>query len=182
VSESPGTGSNVASLIPEFYYDLIGRVVPGVLVGFLYGWGGDIQFTNFGTISVGIVLAYFLGLTLDVFSDRLFYRAYRMLSPLIKYVSFLRVEDDGSLWNWTRALPTVEQIPLKKMFAEKVLFRIAAFVALVSVFVPPPIFKNCPYRIWIALIFAGLFFFCLHGMYRWMGFIKADRDKRKLKV
>lgn len=178
MSESPNTQSNLASLVPEFYYDLIGRVLPGVLVGLIYGWIGDIQSLNFGSISLGIVLGYFIGLTLDVCSDRIFYHANRIIVyPVTKAVPFLRVDDDGTLWSWTRTLSSGEQIPLKKMFAEKGLFRIAAFVAILSLFYPPPILRDYPNPRMISLAVAGTSLFCLHGMYKWMGFIKADRDK-----
>jgi hypothetical protein len=177
ISEPENT---VVSLIPEFYYDLIGRVLPGTLIAFLYLWPMSAKVAHFGAIrgAVAASSCYLLGLTLDVFTDQVFHWTHRVLRPLTKQISFLRVEDDGTLWSWTRTQPAGEQILLKKMFAEKALFRIATFASLASAISPPRILQECPYPITISLMCTGLFLFCVITMHKWISYIKLDRERR----
>ena len=172
----------MVSLVPEFYYDLIARVLPGAFIVFVYGWLGPAQAANFGTISLAAFLCYFLGLTLDALTDQIFLWTHRLLRPLTKHISFLRVEDDGTLWSWTRTLPTLEQIPLKKMFAEKILFRVLTFVSLASTVFPPPALQGNRHRVAISLALSALFLFCLITMYHWISYIKSDRERRNAKA
>jgi hypothetical protein len=178
MSKVNGDNNTMASLIPEFYYDLIARVLPGASIAFVYGWLGPDQAANFGTISLAAFLCYVLGLTLDALTDRLFLWA----RPLTRHINFLRVEDDDTLWSWTRSLPTVEQIPLKKMFAEKILFRVLTFASLVSLVVPPPVLQGNRYRIAISLAFSALFLLCYITLYYWVSYIKRDYEQRNTKA
>ena len=51
------------SAIPEIYYDIIARVVPGALIlGTYYGW----QDLDLNKLGVGLIFSYMLGLVLDV--------------------------------------------------------------------------------------------------------------------
>lgn len=172
--------STVVSLIPEFYYDLIGRVLPGTLLAFLYLWPKSAEVAHFGTIRVAVAASscYLLGLTLDVFTEQVFHYTHRLLRPLTKRFPFFRVEDDGTLWSWTRTLPVGEQILIKKMFAEKALFRIATFASLVFAVSPPRILREFPYPITISLICAGVFLFCVITMHKFISFNKRDRERR----
>lgn len=173
MGESSDLGTSIVSLVPEFYYDLIARVVPGVAVLELYEFV-DTEHLNFATISLGIVAAYLVGLALDVSTERLAWFLHLITRPLTDLIAFFRIQDDEALWNWTRTLPLAEQVQLKKMFAEKVLFRVAFFVALFSAVKPPPILENQHHRIAISLSAAALSLLCLYTLYLWMGFIKAS--------
>ncbi len=177
MADPSDAGQSFAALIPEFYYDIIGRVVPGILIVCLY-LPCDVKAGELETTLLLLIFSYFLGLTLDVVSDRIFYFIHFLLDEKWSVLpKFLKVETDGKLWDWTRTLRRSDQLPLKKMFAEKAIFRIGTFVALISTAIPPPALQEGPHRIVTSLAATCVFLLCLHGMYRWMEFVKNGQEK-----
>ena len=58
-----------ASVVPEVYYDLIARIIPGVLVLWIYGWADVEEGVDVPRLSIGLVLAYTIGLSLNMIVD-----------------------------------------------------------------------------------------------------------------
>jgi hypothetical protein len=120
------------SAIPEIYYDIIARVVPGALIlGTYYGW----QDFDLSKLGIGLIFFYMLGLVLDVV-ERPFWRFWFWLwSKLCKKAK--KCETNDQLLEGIRHLPPIDRTLYTKMMAEKTLFSSLSIGALVMCLAPP---------------------------------------------
>ena len=131
-------------IIPEFYYDLIGRVVPGAIasIALFAAYGFDFLWLveKLGTVLTGLtvlIASYFFGLVFDLISKRLLSGIVWIWNKLPGHE--LKLWTDNELWtklvdigkkiemkdsdNWKRSQVHV----LNKMMAERSLLRVAIF-------------------------------------------------------
>lgn len=126
-----------ASTIPEIYYDLIARVVPGALILVAYGWKDIDKGFNAGMLTVGLIFSYILGLVLSLGAALLWDCTY--LKWRSKFWQNARErKTDGDLWLWIRSLRLVDRNLYTKMMAEKTLFCSLSVGSLLMCFAPPP--------------------------------------------
>jgi hypothetical protein len=152
-----------ASAIPEIYYDLISRIVPGALILVAYRWKDIDKGFHAGMLTVGLLFSYVLGLVLNLTAARFWDCTY------FKWRSKLRKDakerkTDAELWLWIRSLPLVDRKLYTKMMAEKKLFSSLTFGSLWMCFVPPSEFVEHIGRWCSALLFAvvsAVFFACM---------------------
>lgn len=117
-----------SKLVPRIFYDLIARIVPGTLVLFLYFHDEITDSPEWSTITVGIILAYSIGLVLEKSSDLLLTPCLRKLQrsrrrnqnkdsgrPRLDYSSY----SEGSIWKWINNSTDRELPRLLKLMAEK---------------------------------------------------------------
>lgn len=123
---------NLNSLIPEFYYDLICRIVPGVILCFIFGWSVQDNLVPLGELSGAIlaplafVLSYATGFVLDIFSGSILRFPNWMF---FKGLSRITRRDKRMVWetNVWQVILSVEddahRSKLKKMMAERAVLR-----------------------------------------------------------
>ena len=58
------------SAIPEIYYDLIARIVPGTIALGVYGWGEINKGFDLGKLSLGLIFSYMTGLMLNLLAEQ----------------------------------------------------------------------------------------------------------------
>src|SRR6266567_4963886 len=124
-----------ASAIPEIYYDILARVVPGALILIAYTWkdiGKDFHTSN---LTVGLLFSYILGLSLNLVAERFWYYAFKSRRKIWKGKK--QDKTDSDLWLWIRSLPLVDRNLYTKMMAEKMLFSSLNVGSLCMCFVPP---------------------------------------------
>jgi hypothetical protein len=118
------------SIVPEFFFDLISRIIPGLFVIILI-WHPeklDKETFDLAIFSIFVFFAYGIGLILEVFIEFGFgvllglcnslnsVPGLDSCSPLKKVISYL---DDAKIWKDIRSKPSTEQIILKKFMAER---------------------------------------------------------------
>ena len=125
-----------ASAIPEIYYDIIARIVPGALILVAYRWKDIDRGFDAGMLTVGLLFSYILGLVLSLLAARLWDCTYlKWRSKLWKNAKERKT--DGDLWLWIRSLPLVDRNLYTKMMAEKTLFCSLSVGSFLMCFVPP---------------------------------------------
>lgn len=132
-----------AGLVPQVYYDLIARVVPGAVACLLYGYAFAAKlrmFSSYDTVTgilFGFVLAYVIGIVLDLLSEGLFGAVFS--SDGLFRRRFHSVMSDEEVWKrlddkeegvghpqWSEA----EKSVLIKMMAERSLMRVLLLLFL----------------------------------------------------
>jgi hypothetical protein len=128
------------SAIPEIYYDLIARIVPGALFLSVYGWKQIDERFDAGKLSFALILSYLIGLVLNLLAGRFWHFAFfKRRKRLGKRAQTVR--SDGELWLWIRNLSPGDRNRYTKMIAEKMLFSslsIASLITSLVILVRPP--------------------------------------------
>ena len=120
--------------VPEFHYDLIARIVPGLLViiAIFPPWHEKVQSLSIMDGMLALGLAYFIGITIDLIIDPI----------TIPFMNFTGLAIDGDIRNYCNN-PTEDQLShATKLIAEKVLFRSCAAITLIFFFIRPTIFGD----------------------------------------
>src|SRR6266480_5978294 len=121
------------SAIPEIYYDVIARVVPGALIlGTYCGWKG---LDDLNKLGIGLIFSYTLGLVLDVLESP-YSRFWLWLYPKL-WKTYKKRKTNDQLWQWIRDLPLIDRTLYTKMMAEKILFSSLSIGTLLMFIVPP---------------------------------------------
>lgn len=116
-----------SGILPEAWYDLIARIVPGALVALLslkHLPGGSSQL---GGLIIALVLFYIVGIFLDVFSECTIGRLRRVFK--LKNTSGL----DEEIWRDRDKLRPSQWQVVSKMFAEADMFKAVAAYSLIQV-------------------------------------------------
>ena len=128
--------SKIADLVPQFYFDLIARVAPGVVACVLYGFAfaDKLQvlrpLDTTTIILLGFVLAYVIGLVLDLLSEGLFRVVADRLSSVKSDEDFLRLMMTTKEGSTDPILSEADKSLLTKMWAERSLMRVLVLVFL----------------------------------------------------
>ena len=168
MSDEPKVG---ASAIPEIYYDLIARIVPGALILSAYGLGQIDKKFYAGEITFALILSYVIGLVLDILAGWFWWVTFFKRQKFWKkgWKNADRYKNDGELWLWIRSLRLVDRNLYTKMMAEKMLFAslsLASLFMFLIVLIRPPV---CPlYCIsrWYSIVVLILFAFFSWCMFR----------------
>ena len=162
------------SAIPEIYYDLIARIVPGALFLSVYGWKEIDKTFDAAKISFALVLSYLIGLVLNLLAGRFWHFAFfKRREKLGKRAQTVR--SDGELWLWIRNLPLVDRNLYTKMMAEKMLFSSLSIASLITSLIilvrPPPesVFHDVSrcYSV-IPIAFFAFFSWCMFRVNEWL--------------
>ena len=120
------------SAIPEIYYDIIARVVPGALIlGTYCRWKG---LDDLNKLGIGLIFSYMLGLVLDVLEGP-YSRFWLWLCR--KLWKHTQRKTNDQLWKWIRDRPLIDRTLYTKMMAEKILFSSLSMGTLLMCIVPP---------------------------------------------
>lgn len=120
--------NTLASLVPESYFDVIARIIPGSFV--LYTYGQPNEFT-WGSIVTALLFAYLIGLSLDFIGSATVEILIDLIAPVFKRKKRHEI-----------VTPTTGESAIigKKMWAECVVFRsiflFSVFALAVSAFFP----------------------------------------------
>ena len=109
----------VSALVPEVWFDLIARVVPGAVIVLAASSTGSGLELPFGGLAVGLVGVYVVGYTFDVVSEGSFSWIFYLLSkhePKCFYTY-------RQLWDKVELLKANQRTVIVKMSAEAVLAR-----------------------------------------------------------
>jgi hypothetical protein len=129
-------------LIPEFFYDIIGRVLPGIMVVIVYAWDALPSQVSF-VPGAGILMAgYFLGLCADVFCSA-------VLRLLLWFISLIPLVHQWprifSIQEQSAQIDSLSESPrnlVKKLIAESTFFRTNAIFCVLLLAYPAPAFKG----------------------------------------
>lgn len=143
------------SIVPEFFFDLISRIIPGFFVIILFWYPEKLGKDTFdlATYSIFFFFAYGIGLILEVVIDFSFavvgglfkslinsVQGVDSCHPLVKIIDYL---DTAEVWKKIRSKSSDEQILLKKFMAEKAfcrtIFCLQLFLFLRSILFEPKI-------------------------------------------
>ncbi len=121
----------VGSLVPEFYYDLIARMAPGVVLCIALGWDGREKLLPLMEASPAIVAAlatvicYVIGFLLDVLAARTLGKVNRIVFGMLKKLKPEKAEWDIDVWKLIRSTDkdTELRLVLLKVMAERTMLR-----------------------------------------------------------
>ncbi len=154
-----------ASAIPEIYYDLIARVVPGALILVAYGLNDIGKGFTAGMLTIGLLFSYILGLVLSLGAALLWEYTYsKWRSKFWKNAK--ERTTDGDLWLWIRRLRLVDRNLYTKMMAEKTLFCSLSVGSLCMCFAPPSQLVVHVGRVYSAGLLASSSVICSMCMFR----------------
>jgi hypothetical protein len=180
-TEATDKAAEIPSSIPEIYFDIIARVVPGAIGIGLYNFESLAPNLTTPTVSFVLVCSYFLGMLLHVVGDSIWSGIFYRWQPAIgKRISFFRFHGILSLWEWIRGLLPADRAVFTKMMAERSMFQGASLVALAAVFYPPQLIcKNYHEAAWHITV--PSFFVLFYGMivvHKWVSWNKDIYDVR----
>lgn len=173
--------AEIPSSIPEIYFDIIARVIPGVIAIGIYKPAALSNALSTPALALILLCSYFLGLLLHVVGDSIWWIIFYKWQPrMAKHISWLKVDTIAELWEWIRNLPLVHRAVFTKMMAERSMFQATALIALASVFFPPrAVSKNYDGPAWLITIpaFCALLFGML-VVHRWVSWNKEVLMKK----
>lgn len=130
--------------IPELFYDVIARIVPGMSVLGLYAIHDAQRFQTIGSVLFGLVFGYLLGHCLELISglfvDRFLWHPF--LRIMQRRGKLMEIWPQDRLWAWIKE-PSSKQYALRlKWMAERVVFRSLVFAAMVMLVWPPEVLDS----------------------------------------
>jgi len=172
-TESGKKEAELPSSIPEIYFDIIARVVPGAIAIAAYNFDSLSKNLNTPTISFALLCSYFLGMLLEVIGDSIWNNTFYKWQPAWRGKSLfggrLKLFDFDSLeqiWEWLRKLPAAERPVFTKMTAERSMFQTTTILFLFWILFPPQFVEKVSDQFHIPARFITLvgFLACFHGM------------------
>ncbi|HET9418877.1 MAG TPA: hypothetical protein VFO30_06010 [Chthoniobacterales bacterium] len=173
-TESGKKEAELPSSIPEIYFDIIARVVPGAIAIAAYNFDSLSKNLNTPTISFALLCSYFLGMLLEIVGDSIWNNTFYKLQPGLRAKTLfwgrLKLFDFDSLkdiWEWLRKLPAAERPVFTKMTAERSMFQTTALLFLFWIFFPPQlVVEKVSHQFHIPARCITLlgFLACFHGM------------------
>ena len=162
MAEDSGEESSLSSQIPNFYFDLIARIIPGIIATSFYLPNFNLQaFFEKNTLSI-FILSYFVGLILNTLSVDIWRWVYKE-TPLLRLISLRKLSpyEDRPIWSWLRyeVKPKYRGIFIK-MLAELIMLKSTTLISFIWLIYPPSILNNCfqDVRAVILIIFLILFY------------------------
>jgi hypothetical protein len=139
--------------IPEVYFDIIARLVPGAVVIGLYLMHDHKSIDGLGEAFFGLVFSYALGLFLETISGLVIenYVWQPLLKKLNQNGKLLQICKTHLFWKTIRANSEVPNTIKKKVLAERYLFRSLLFAAFLMLIVPPKILCGNRWAIVLAI-------------------------------
>jgi hypothetical protein len=120
------TIEKASGILPEAWYDLIARIVPGALVTLLSLKNLPSGSSQLGGLVVALVIFYIVGIFLDVFSECTIGRLRRVFN--LKDTSGL----DKDIWRKRDKLRPSQWQVVSKLFAEADMFKAVAAYSLIQ--------------------------------------------------
>jgi hypothetical protein len=126
-----------AEIVPELYYDVIGRLFPGALASLAVVWlwqpTAPAQFDGFIAVALAVAMAYSVGLVLD-FAGVSVGRANRVIRRLLAKLPQFDRDDRRALdsvdpWPVARTLTAARSAIIVKMMAERLCLRSLGLIA-----------------------------------------------------
>jgi len=160
------------SSIPDLFYDLIGRLIPGSLFLALVFWPWLSKELNIQTISLAIIISYFLGLFFSVIGNNLW--GSLLFNHKTRIKKFMRgnpCHKDQEIWDISRGtINILDRRLITKMMAEKTMFSSLTLICLIAAVFPPTEFfiQN---TFLVRLFFLVSFFlmvFCMITVHKWI--------------
>jgi hypothetical protein len=122
-NDSNGVTEKVGGLLPEVFFDIIGRVIPGSIILGLYGFGLLGVDQKAIEAVAWILSAYLIGFSIDIF-----------MNGLLTLVGLL---DNSKRIKKIKKLSQYDRSVIVKIIAEEVLFSSCSLISLVTIIVPP---------------------------------------------
>lgn len=151
---------NHAKYVPQLFFDVIARIIPGSIILSLYFWDHVIKNPSLMLAGTGLAASYFLGLVLDKVSDLfltpILKRCLALFrSPVWKKYSMI---PDYKIWVWIHSVEVERQPLLLKMMAERICLRSMILVSLLWICpVIAPIDLGCCHPIYVFVALGLLF-------------------------
>jgi hypothetical protein len=134
------TSEKLGQIVPELFFDVIARVVPGTAFLMVCLWHRTDEKLDFTTTLGVLFVAYTIGITVDVLSSVIT----SFLEPRIKFV-WPSYVPDSEIWEPIFAKAGSRHSRCLKMMAEQAMFRTSLFLSIVFFFWRPPAFAELNY-------------------------------------
>jgi hypothetical protein len=174
--------AEVPSSIPEIYFDIIARVVPGAIAIAAYKFDSLSTNLNTPTISFALLCSYFIGMVLQIIGE-LIWKVWNNIRPKLPTINpklkLFKLHPLLKIWKWLRHLPIAERPVFTKMLAERSMFQATALLGLFWIFFPPPIVtENYHHAAWHITISTFLAAFCgMLVVHEWLSWNKDVYNK-----
>jgi nicotinamide riboside transporter PnuC len=162
------------SSIPEFFYDLIARLIPGsiFIVLYIYELPSKSEELNVLTISFAIIISYFLGIIFSLIGTEVWGLMLFNHKELLKiYFPKNVMYTDQYIWNISRSsFKPADRKLITKMMAEKTMFCSTSLIFFIALIFPPyKIFfiNTCHMRSCFIILFL-IMTFCMITMHKWI--------------
>lgn len=153
------TLGKIKDTIPEIYFDIIARIIPGALSILVFVGERVLIDNGFLRIVSCLLFSYLCGIVIDISSDmilnRILFRPFFLLFKLFR----IPILSDSILWIKIRKLQEKQGLVFNKMMAEKAMLRGIILLNLVVLFVRPSQIKTNHSFLW-AIASLSIFLFC----------------------
>ena len=109
----------LSGLVPEVWFDLIARVIPGAIILFVSTQSTAISNVTIGGLAIGIVVVYLIGMVFDLCSSICFEWVFAACAKLAPGLFV----PGAKIWKAIDTLPRAAHGLLVKMMAEGIMFR-----------------------------------------------------------
>jgi hypothetical protein len=148
VPEKSESGEELKSLqaaVPQIFYDLIGRIIPGAAMVSSYTFNATtFKEMTLATELLGLMVCYLIGFILQMLGSELWsIVAYPRFKSLGKHFEYFKIDpEDSELWHWihTKTTPLNRDLFFKRM-AEKTMLWSLSIGSLVWIAIPPKLFQ-----------------------------------------
>jgi len=132
----------LSAIIPEAWFDLIDRVVPGtviVLASFPTDLDSKLSGLSLGGFAAGLVVAYVVGFVFEVVSDLLVgWWVPTIVGAILAALGFMGCYSNRKLWEKIDKQPSPRREIAGKMLAEGAMFKSLGFYELLQIFLAIP--------------------------------------------
>jgi hypothetical protein len=133
--------SQFSRWVPEFHFDLIGRIIPGLLFCWLYTVGPKISDSGVTTSLAWLFCGYFTGLLLDVIGTATTLPVLNVFVAkdwfLTRQLQLGKQWSDARIWRCIAQLSPDRRFVLVKIMGERCLFRSLFSIGLIVISLKP---------------------------------------------
>ena len=151
-------------VFPDFFFDIISRLVPGIILLYPYHFNYINQKLSIQAIIVGLTFAYVLGFILNIIGGPIWsvlFRRHALLSRLFKPNAYYRGDE---IWkNKRKNILAIQRKLMVKVRAEFILFRSLTLLPPIFIVIKPPALTISITQLLLSFL---LFCFCMIYTYR----------------
>ena len=142
MSDNPSVDAK-SPILPEFHFDLVARILPGLTAIFYYSPPFEIATMGPTQVILATAAAYVLGLFLDAVAHYCIDGPFMFCSQFLKYPTIM------DLWHGTLRVSGSQRRLMLKIIAERALFRSLLLISLVNIIIA--VFQITPVRLTLFL-------------------------------
>lgn len=151
------------SLIPDLYYDILSRIIPGIIFVAAYNFDDFKGSLNIQLIALGLILSYLIGFVFYIVTaflwHHLFYRFKRLVSFFFRKIEYIYISE---VWRVIRfEVPAVYVKPVIKVVAELSMFRTFTIIPILFFIYRPKVLSSFSQFVYVLLLLVSFAIFSL---------------------